>query len=149
MQRNTTTTCHLILSPRRASQFAGAATALLASLMASTAWAATCQFIGGPQFGGLEPPLAVDADCTDPDYNEKTLAIESTEQKTLKLPDGSSIGYTEVKARFPATRTKDELPSGITESQRQRATESSGGFPKKLIGTTASSSSRTLYPSKF
>src|SRR2546427_469154 len=43
--------------------------AFFAALLVSPILAATCQFIGGPQFGGIEPPLRVDADCTDPDYN--------------------------------------------------------------------------------
>src|SRR5689334_3295905 len=46
--------------------------ALVAMLLVSPVCAQTCRFIGGPQFGGIEPPLAVDGACTDPDYNEKT-----------------------------------------------------------------------------
>jgi hypothetical protein len=76
----------------------------------------TCQFVGGPQFGGIEAPLAVDGTCTDPDYNDKTFVVDSTTRQTLKLPDGSTIPYTEVKGHFPALRTKAELPAGISGS---------------------------------
>ncbi len=89
---------------------------LIAALLASRMLADECEFIGGPQFGGMEPPLAVDANCTDPDYNEKTFVIDSTRQQTLKLPDGTTIPYTEVKGHFPATRTQAQLPSGILQS---------------------------------
>ena len=67
--------------------------ALFASLLVSPALAATCQFMGGPLFGAIEPPLAVDANCIDPDYNEKTFVIDTTQQHTVKLPDGSTISY--------------------------------------------------------
>ncbi|HXB75628.1 MAG TPA: PKD domain-containing protein [Candidatus Acidoferrales bacterium] len=87
--------------------------ALFASLLVSPALAATCQFIGVTQFGGIEPPLAVNADCTDPDYNDKTFVVDITQQQTVKLPDGSTISYTEVKGRFPATRTQAQLPAGV------------------------------------
>src|SRR4051812_33633914 len=85
--------------------------ALFAALLVSPGLAATCAFTGGPQFGGIEPPLAVDADCIDPDYNDKTFVVDSTQQQTLKLPDGSTTSYTEVKGHFPATRTPAELPA--------------------------------------
>lgn len=89
--------------------------AFLTTVMASPVAAVTCQFVG-PRFGGVEPPLAVDGTCTDPDYNEKTLVIDSTEQKTLDLPDGTKLAYIEVKGHFPPTRTQAQLPAGITQS---------------------------------
>src|SRR3954470_18652775 len=111
---STSRICHLVLHPRRAFLRAAYGAALVMGVAGSPALAATCNFIGEPQFGGIEPPLAVDADCTDPDYNDKTLVIDSTEQKTFGLPDGSTIPYTEVKGHFPALRTQAELPAGIT-----------------------------------
>ena len=75
-----------------------------------------CQFLGGPQFGGAESPLAVNGTCIDPDFNDKTLVIDSTQQQVLKLPDGTSIPYTEVKGHFPPSRTKAELAAGVTGS---------------------------------
>jgi hypothetical protein len=100
-------------------------------LMASSALAATCQFIGGPQFGGIEPPLAVDATCMDPDYNDKTFVIDSTEQKTLRMPDGSTIPYTEVKGHFPATKTQADLPAGINLSPTTVSHSVTWRFPDK------------------
>lgn len=105
------------VAPRRRRLLAtGGCAALLAGLMTSSAFAATCPFVHSLQSAGVEPPLAVDATCTDPDYNEKSLVIDSTEQKTLDLPDGTKLAYTEVKAHFPAIRTRDQLPAGINES---------------------------------
>jgi hypothetical protein len=95
---------------------AASSAALLAGLVSLTATAPTCQFIGGPQFAGMEPPLAVDGSCTDPDYNEETLVIDSTEQKTLDLADGTKLTYTEVKGHFRPTRTPSDLPAGISQS---------------------------------
>ena len=117
-------------------------TTLAAVLIALPAFAVECRFIGGPQFGGIEPPLVIDAACTDPDYNEKTFVIDSTQQLTLKLPDGSTISYTEVKGHFPATSTQAELPPGILQSPTTVShTVSPGGFPIRHIGATASFSS--------
>ena len=93
--------------------------------------AASCPFVGGPQFGGIEPPLAIDADCTDPDYNDRTLVIDSTEQKVLKITQDKSIAYTEVRAHFPATRRADELPAGITESPTTVRHQVIWRFPEK------------------
>jgi hypothetical protein len=104
---------------------------LLGSLAISPAFAAECKFIGGPQYGGTEPTLAVDANCADPDYNEKTLVIDSTQQQVLKLPDGSTIPYTEVKGHFPATKTKATLPPGITESPTVASHSVVWRFPDK------------------
>src|SRR4051794_18201639 len=83
---------------------------LIAPLRASPVGADECELIGGPHFGGMEPPLVVDATCTDPDYNEKTFVIDGTRQQTLRLPDGTAVPYTEVKGHFPATRTQAQLP---------------------------------------
>src|SRR4051794_15073004 len=104
--------------------------ALFASvLLVSPASADTCRFIGGPQFGGIEPPLAVDANCTDPDYNDKTFIIDSTQEQTVKLPDGSTIGYTEVKGHFPATRTEAQLPTGVSQSPTTASHSVTWRFP--------------------
>lgn len=108
-----------------------AGAAAVAGLLASPALAATCTFEGGPQFGGIEPPLAVDGTCEDPDYNKGTLVIDSTEQKTLSLPDGSAIAYTEVKGHFPARRRQDELPAGITVSPTTAEHRVLWRFPEK------------------
>ena len=58
----------------------------------------------------------VDDTCVDPDYNAATFVTDSTEQKELKLPDGGTIAYREVRGHFPAIRTKAQLPVGIGES---------------------------------
>src|SRR5579872_4001129 len=92
-----------------------AMTAMALALVASPGRAATCAVEGEPRFGA-EAPLMIDADCVDPDYNEKTFVIDSTNSKTLTLPDGSSIPYTEVKGHFPATRIAAQLPQGVTGS---------------------------------
>jgi len=95
------------------------------------ATAATCEFVGGPQFGGIEPSLAVDANCVDPDYNDKTFVIDSTQQQTLKLPDGSEVGYTEVKGHFPPLRKQAELPAGISKSPTTANHNVFWRFPEK------------------
>ena len=90
--------------------------AALAALLSSTATAATCQFADSSLAPGIEPQLAVDASCVDADYNEKTLVIDTTEQKALELADGTKIAYTEVRGHFPSTHTVADLPTGITQS---------------------------------
>ncbi|MEO7158890.1 MAG: PKD domain-containing protein [Vicinamibacterales bacterium] len=115
-RQNVARACRWTIARRMAAFTAASSAALLAGLVSSPATAATCQFVGGSQFAGIEPPLAVDGACTDPDYNEKTLVIDSTEQKTLDLPDGTKLAYTEVKGHFPATRTQAQLPAGIAQS---------------------------------
>jgi len=118
-------------------QSAGLAVVALVSLIVSPAptrspaSAQNCQFIGGPQFGGIEPSLAVDADCIDPDYNEKTLVIDTTEQKTFDLADGTKLAYTEVKGHFPATRTQADLPAGISQSPTTVKHDVLWRFPEK------------------
>ena len=115
--------------------------ALVAGLVSLTATAATCQFIGGPQVAGIEPQLAVDGTCSDPDYNETTLVIDSTEQKTLALADGTKLAYTEVKGHFPPTRTQADLPAGIFQSPTTAKHDVLWRFPeKKVPGATAFSS---------
>ena len=79
------------------------------ALTATPAMAETCAVVGEPQFG-YEAPLTIDADCFDPDYNDKTFVVDSTKSLTLTLPDGSSIPYTEVAGHFPATRNAAEYP---------------------------------------
>lgn len=91
------------------------AAALSLVLAASPAQAGTCPFEGQPKYGG-EAPLMIDADCVDPDYNDKTFIVDSTKSLALSLPDGSSIPYIEVKGHFPATRTAAQLPAGVSGS---------------------------------
>src|SRR5690242_9663677 len=88
----------------------------LAILKAAPPPAPNCRSGGGPHFGGSEPPLMIDPKCTDPDYNEGTFVIDSTRQHDLKLPDGTTIPYTEVKGHFPATRTQAQFAPGVLES---------------------------------
>jgi hypothetical protein len=85
------------------------------ALAASPAQAATCAFVGEPQYGN-EAPMTIDADCVDPDYSDKNFVLDSTKSLTLALPDGSALPYTEVTGHFPATRTAAELPAGVTGS---------------------------------
>jgi hypothetical protein len=103
------------------------------ALIHSAASAQTCNFVGGPQFGGIEPPLAVDASCVDPDYNEKTMVIDSTLQKSLKVADGSTISYTEVHGHFPALRTRAQLPAGILGSPTTAKHTFFWRFPEKKV----------------
>jgi hypothetical protein len=126
-----TTVSPALLSRRRAFVAAAGGAALLVSLIALPAEAQTCKFIGGPQFGGIEPPMAVDAECTDPDYNAKTFVIDSTQHQTLTLPDGSTMTYTEVKGHFPATKTEATLPAGITQSPTTVSHTVTWRFPDK------------------
>ena len=58
----------------------------------------------------------VNATCVDPDFNDKTLVIDSTQEQVLTTPGGVTIRYTEVKSHFPPLRTPAELPAGITGS---------------------------------
>lgn len=92
-----------------------ALTVVSLALAASPAHAATCAAAGAPKFGS-EAPLMIDADCVDPDYNDKTFVLDSTKSLALALPDGSSIPYTEVKGHFPATHIVAQLPVGVTGS---------------------------------
>lgn len=87
--------------------------------------------MGETLYGGIEPTMAVDAECTDPDYNSDTLVIDSTEQKTLKLPDGTLLAYTEVRSHFPARRKPDELPAGINQSPTTASHAVVWRFPAK------------------
>jgi hypothetical protein len=121
---------------RRLPRVAAAGMALattLGALAAFPAAAADCPFIGAPQFGGIEPWMAVDAACTDPDYNAKTLVIDGTERKTLDLPDGSKIAYTEVKGHFPALRTVADLPAGVSQSPTTARHDVTWQFPDKPL----------------
>lgn len=104
---------------------------VLGILLVSPANGAPCRFTGGPQLGGIEPPLAVDGDCSDPDYNDKTFVIDLTEEQTLTLSDGSTVRYTEIKGHFPATRTQSQLPAGISESPTTVSHSVTWRFPDK------------------
>lgn len=95
----------------------------------SPASAAPCPYLSGPQFAGIEQTMAVDTDCTDPDYNASTFVIDKVEQKTFVLPDGSTIPFTEVTGHFPATRT--ELPAGIKQSPATASHRVTWRFPAK------------------
>lgn len=90
----------------------GAAALTLACVGNAPAWAAACKPAGETLFGGVDAPLAVDADCIDPHYNSDTLVIDATEAKTLKLPVGGTIGYTEVRAHWPAAGAAQQAPAG-------------------------------------
>jgi len=103
----------------------------LATLKAAPPPAPNCRSGGGPHFGGSEPPLMIDAKCTDPDYNEATFVIDSTQRHDLKLPDGTTIPYTEVKGHFPATRTKAQLAPGVLESPTTVSHSVTWRFPDK------------------
>lgn len=113
----------------RAGLLGTSAIAMMVGLVASPALAAPCPYLAGPQFAGIEQTMAVDADCIDPDYNESTFVSDKVEQKTLALPDGSTIPYTEVTGHFPATRT--ELPVGITQSPKTASHRVTWRFPAK------------------
>src|SRR5689334_12417345 len=115
----------------RAALATASTAALLSVFVASPALATTCRAEGHPQFGGSEPSLLIDADCTDPDYNERTFVIDGTKSLTLKLPDGSMIPYTEVKGHFPATRTSAQLPAGVTASPTTTSHAVTWLFPDK------------------
>ena len=107
------------------------ATGAVAVLVSASASAASCPFEGGPQLGGAEPPMSIDADCRDPDYNETTFVIDSTQSLTLNSPDGPGIAYTEVKGHFPATRTPAQLQAGIVASPTTGRHEVTWRFPDK------------------
>src|SRR4029453_15724758 len=64
---------------------AASSAALLAALFSLAATPHACRVPGAPEIGGWGPPPSVGASCTDPDYNEQTLVIGSTEQTTLDL----------------------------------------------------------------
>jgi hypothetical protein len=87
-------------------------TAVPLALAASPVHAETCAFVGDPQYGS-EAPMTIDADCVDPDYNDKTFVLDSTKSLTLALPDGSTIPYNEVMGLSPAMRTAAQLPAGV------------------------------------
>jgi hypothetical protein len=96
------------------------ALALGGLLVASPAAAAECQFAPVRQVHkdvGIEPQLLIDANCTDPVYNEGTFVIDKTEQLTFQVPGGGPlIPYTQVTGHFPAVTTVDKLPAGIRQS---------------------------------
>ncbi|MDB5279627.1 MAG: hypothetical protein JWR61_4582 [Ferruginibacter sp.] len=102
-------------------------------LIGPIASAQPCNFVGRPQFGGIEPPMVVDASCVDPDYNDKTMVIDSTNEKSLKLTDGSTIFYTEVWGHFPALRTQAQLPAGILQSPTTAKHSFFWRFPEKRV----------------
>lgn len=91
----------------------------------------TCQYMGDVLFGNVEPPLAVNATCTDPDYNETTLAIDSAQQLAFTDSGGRTIPYTEVKAHFPATNTRTTLPPGVYHSATLNRHDVVWRFPAK------------------
>jgi hypothetical protein len=118
-------------------RLAGAAGALaLASLAAaSPAAAKTCQFAPMAQINydaGVEPLLLIDADCTDPDYNESTFVVDKVEQLSFQVPDGGPlIPYTEVTGHFPPTKTLDTLPEGLRQSPTTHEQKYVFRFPAK------------------
>ncbi|XAS72902.1 hypothetical protein VUN82_03305 [Micrococcaceae bacterium Sec5.1] len=76
----------------------------------------TCQYLSTNPVGDVEPPLGVDGTCIDPDYNESTLVIDSSQQLVYTDTSGRAIPYTEVKSHFPATHTPATLPPGVYTS---------------------------------
>ena len=106
------------------------ASALPFLLVASPAHAATCPSVGEPRFGD-EPPMMIDAQCVDPDYNEKTFVVDSTKSLSLTLPDGSAIPYTEVKGHFPPTHTPAQLPAGVSGSPTTASHAVTWLFPER------------------
>lgn len=107
-----------------------AAVAIALGVLASPVHADPCKVDGAPKFGG-EAPMIIDADCVDPDYNEKTFVIDSSSALSLTLPDGSSIPYTEVRGHFPATRTPNLLPAGVTGSPTTASHSVTWRFPAR------------------
>jgi hypothetical protein len=107
-----------------------AAGSLLAASPAPAA-PATCQYIGDVLFGNIEPPLAVDATCIDPDYNENTFVFDSTQQLVYTDSGGRAIPYTEVKGHFPATNTRATLPAGVYSSATLNRHDIVWRFPSK------------------
>lgn len=103
--------------------------AMIAALVASPALAAPCPTLSVAQFAGIEQTMAVDTDCTDPDYNESTFVLDKVEQKSFALPDGATIPYSEVTGHFPATQT--QLPAGITQSPTTSVHRVTWKFPDK------------------
>jgi len=92
-----------------------------------------CKFVGGPQFGGVEPPIVANATCVDPDFNDRTLVIDSTQEQVLTMPGGATIRYTEVKGHFPRLRTPAELPAGIKGSPTTANHSVVWRFPEKKV----------------
>lgn len=107
-----------------------AAISVTLGALASPAHAELCKLDGVPKFG-VEASMVVNADCIDPDYNEKTFVIDSTSALSLALPDGSSIPFTEVKGHFPATRTTEHLPPGVTGSPTTASHAVTWRFPAR------------------
>ncbi len=107
-----------------------AALVMLLALAANSASAATCAADGEPKYGG-EAPLLVDANCVDPDYNEKTFVVDGARSLSLALPDGSSIPYTEVTGHFPPTHTQAQLPAGVMASSTLATHKVTWLFPDK------------------
>lgn len=118
-------------SARKKLATAASSTAVAAAMIvASPANAAECQFYGTAPIGG-ERPLAVDATCTDPDYNENTLVIDSVVPQVYTDASGQEIPYTEVRGHFPATNTEDTLPPGVTQSPTLKEHAVLWRFPAK------------------
>jgi hypothetical protein len=111
------------------SRLLGAAGLLLS--LPFPAWAAACPADGAAMYGS-DAPLKVDAVCVDPDYNEKTFVIDSTNQLILALLDGKSIPYTEVKGHFPATKSVAQLSeNGVKTSPTSARHDVIWLFPEK------------------
>lgn len=106
-----------------------------AQVGASPALAADCRFAPIERINhdtGVEPRLMVTADCTDPDYNEKTFVVDKTEQKTFQVPDGGPlIPYTEISGHFPATKTLETLNPPIRQSPTTHVQKYVFRFPAK------------------
>jgi hypothetical protein len=98
---------------------------------AAAAAAETCQYLSDAPVGDVEPPLAVDGTCIDPDYNERTFVIDSTQQLVNVDASGRVTPYTEVKGHFPATNTRASLPPGVYTSATLNQHDVVWRFPAK------------------
>ncbi|MDQ0691267.1 hypothetical protein [Arthrobacter sp. W4I7] len=90
-----------------------------------------CQYLSTAPVGDVEPPMAVDGTCTDPDYNVDTLVIDSQLQLVHTDASGKTIPYLEVKGHFPATNTRETLPPGVYQSATLNQHDITWRFPAK------------------
>ena len=106
--------------------------AILLVLMVSPALAADCKLVGSPQVGGVEPPFAVDATCTDPDYNDKTFVLghytAANLQAVRRVDDAVHGGQGHTS---PAPGRKPSCLPVSVRAQRPSATAVTWRFPDK------------------
>ena len=102
------------------------ATMMVGLLAASSAFAADCRYERTtPMSGGVQPPLIVDATCTDPDFNDSNFVIDEVTQNLFLPPPFRQIPYTRVRVHFNSTKTAAQLAAqglhGRGASNRQPA----------------------------